>query len=163
MRRSLLVPLFVLACAPAASARVVVVAGGNRAATLVDVSTNAVAARVTLPGRTRTVAVAPDGSRAWFGVGSRVIAVDLASRAAALPIAVRGRISALTMSADGERLYAARRGAIDAIDTTTGAVAGAIRTGAAPIRALAASPDGTRLGDDRIVGLEGDDLLDGAR
>ena len=75
----------VLAClagalAPAAAARVVVVAGGDRAATLVDVSTNAVVARVALPGRARTVAVAADGSRAWVGVGSRVFPIDLASR-----------------------------------------------------------------------------------
>ena len=34
----------------------------------------AAVARVALPGRARTVAVAPDGSRAWFGVGSRVFA-----------------------------------------------------------------------------------------
>src|SRR5437773_2146790 len=39
----------------------------------------------------------------------------------------------------------ARLVAIDAIDTASGAIAGAIRTGAAPARALATSPGGTRL------------------
>src|SRR5512133_1061773 len=102
-RRSLVLPLALLACAPSAEARLVAIAGGDRTATFTDVSDNRVA-RVALPGRARTVAVSPDGSRAWFGVGSRVVAVDLASRSAAAPIALRGRITSLAISPDGERL-----------------------------------------------------------
>src|SRR5438046_3121682 len=134
MRRRLLVLLPALLCAPCAQARLVVIAGGDRAATFTDVSTNGVT-QVALPGRARAVAVSPDGSRAWFAVGSRVIAIDLSSRATAAPITLRGRISSLAISRDGERLYAARRGAIDTIETASGAIAGAIRTGAAPARA----------------------------
>ena len=95
MRRWSLLPLLALAaCAPQAQARVVAIAGGDRAATFAVVSTGSVA-RVELPGRARTVAVSPDGSRAWFGVGSRVVAIDLASRIAAPPIAAGGRDTVL--------------------------------------------------------------------
>src|SRR5690349_19131676 len=142
-RRSLLVSLAVLACTPAASARLVVVAGGDRAATFADVSCGAVS-QVALPGRARTVAVAPDGSRAWFGVGGRVVAVDLAARQAGAPIAVGRSVTALAASADGARLYAARRGGIAVIDTGNGAVVGSIVTGGAP-SGLAVSRDGARL------------------
>src|SRR6476659_7328824 len=115
MRRwSLLLPLLAVCAAPA-RARVVAIAGGDRAATFTDVSDGSVA-RVALPGRARTVAVAPDGSRAWFGVGSRVIAVDLAGRQAAAPISVGGRVTALAAAPDG-RVYAGRRGAIAAVGT----------------------------------------------
>src|SRR6476469_6701615 len=117
MRRwPLLLGLVVLACPPAACARLVAVAGADRAATFTDVSNGAVA-QVALPGRARTVAVAPDGSRAWFGVGSRVVAVDLASREAAPPIAAGGRVGALAVSPDGARVYTARPGGIAVIGT----------------------------------------------
>src|SRR6476646_5151926 len=138
MRRwPLLLGLVVLAWPPAACARVVAIAGADRAATFTDVSNGAVA-QVALPGRARTVAVAPDGSRAWFGVGSRVIAVDLAGRQAAAPISVGGRVTALAAAPDG-RVYAARRGAIAVVGTP-----GVILLHGTP-RALAISRGGTRL------------------
>src|SRR4051794_12285573 len=156
MRRTLplLALLALVACVPAASARVVVIAGGDRAATLTDVSTDRVAGRIALPGRARTVAVAPDGSRAWLGAGSRVVPVDLTARVAAAPIAIGARIPGLAVSPDGARLYAARRGQIATIDTAGPAVSGRIRTPGATARALTASRDGTRL-----AALSGDRLL----
>jgi hypothetical protein len=53
-----------LAVAPAAYARVVVVASGDAAATLTDVTTNKVVARVSVGGHTRAAAVAAAGTRA---------------------------------------------------------------------------------------------------
>src|SRR4051794_22136397 len=143
MRRSLplLALLALLACAPVAGARVVVVAGADRAATLTDVSTDRVAGRVALPGRARTVAVAPDGSRAWLGVGSQVVPVDLSARIARAPIPVGARVTALAVSPDGARLYAAVRGQITTIDTAGTAASGAIRTPGGTVRAIAASSD----------------------
>ncbi|MEN3281057.1 MAG: hypothetical protein V7607_2197, partial [Solirubrobacteraceae bacterium] len=70
-----------LAVAPAAHARVVVVATGDAAATLTDVTTNEVVARVGVGGHTRAAAVAPDGTRAYVGTGRRVVALDLGARA----------------------------------------------------------------------------------
>src|SRR5690349_393383 len=137
MRRwSLLLPLLAV-CAPPAHARVVAIAGGDRNATFADVSNGRVA-RVALPGRARTVAVAPDGSRAWFGVGSRVIAVDLATRQAAAPISVGGRVAALAAAPDG-RVYAGRRGGIAVVGTRD------VIHLRGPPRALAISRGGTRL------------------
>src|SRR6478609_2395927 len=139
MRRcSLLLGLVVLACPPAACARVVAIAGADRAATFTDVS-NGTVAEVALPGRARTVAVAPDGSRAWFGVGARVVPVDLASRQAGAPIRVGGRVTALAVSSDGARVYAARPGGIAVIGTSE-----VIHVDGTP-RALAISRGGTRL------------------
>src|SRR3954464_10997160 len=52
--------------APAAPpARVVLVATGDGAATLTDVATNQVVARIPVGGRTRATAAAPDGSRGY--------------------------------------------------------------------------------------------------
>src|SRR3954454_22123662 len=114
MRRSLplLALLALLACAPLAGARVVVVAGGDRAATLTDVSTDRVAGRVALPGRARTVAVAPDGSRAWLGAGRRVVPVDLTARTGGAPIPVGANVTGCPVPPDGARLYASRRGQV---------------------------------------------------
>ena len=134
----LLLGLVVLACPPAACARLVAIAGADRAATFTDVSNGAVA-QVALPGRARTVAVAPDGSRAWFGVGARVVPVDLASRQAGAPIRVGGRVTALAVSSDGARVYAARPGGIAVIGTSE-----VIHVDGTP-RALAISRGGTRL------------------
>jgi DNA-binding beta-propeller fold protein YncE len=150
MRRPLLSLALLAAAVPAASApaRVVVIAGGDRFATLTDVSTNAVVARVALPGRAHTVALAPDGSRAWLGAGRLLVPVDLATRAAGTPVVLRGRVTALAMSPDGTRLLAARRGAIDLVGE------GSIPTPGATARALAVSPDGTR-----VAALAGSRLL----
>jgi YVTN family beta-propeller protein len=137
--------LAALAVAPAADARVVVVASGDGAATLTDVTTNKVAARVAVGGRTRAAAVAPDGSRGYVAAGTRVVAIDLATRAIAGAANARGTVTAIAASDDGHRLYAARRGAIDVIDAPTMTVIASIALGAnARGTALAVSSDATR-------------------
>jgi DNA-binding beta-propeller fold protein YncE len=64
----------------AASARVVLVATGDGAATLTDVATNQVVARIPVGGRSRAAVAAPDGSRGYVAAGTRVLGIDLANR-----------------------------------------------------------------------------------
>src|SRR3954466_7160308 len=129
----------------AASARVVLVATGDGAATLTDVATNKVVTRIPVGGRSRAGAAAPDGSRGFVAAGTRVIGVDLTTLLPAGAATLPGAPAAIAVSADGQRLYAARRGAIDVIDATTFAVLGAIPL---PRRSnptsVAVSSDGTR-------------------
>jgi Ca2+-binding RTX toxin-like protein len=133
-----------LAVAPSADARVVVVASGDSAATLTDVTTNKVVARVAVGGRTRAAAVAPDGTRGYVATGRRVIALDLGTRAGVGTAVVRRTVSALATSSDGQRLYAARPGAIDVIDAPTMTVRASIALGRrSRPRSLAVSDDGT--------------------
>ena len=56
------VVLAALAVVPAAHARVVLVASGDSAATLTDVTTNKVVARIPVGARSRAAAIAPDGT-----------------------------------------------------------------------------------------------------
>ena len=133
-----------LAVAPAAYARVVVVASGDAAATLTDVTTNKVVARVSVGGHTRAAAVAADGTRAYVSTGRRVVALDLATRAVVASATTRGTVTALAASSDGQRVYAARAGAIDVIDASTMTVLASIALGRrSHPSSLALSDDGT--------------------
>src|SRR4051812_14585744 len=135
-----------LVLAPAAGARVLLVATGDANATLTDVSSGKVVARVAVPGRTRAVAVAPDGVRGYVAAGGSVAAIDLNGRAAAGTLALPGTPAALAISGDGMRLVAARRGALDVIDPATLTVIRSIALGTArkAPTALAVSADGTK-------------------
>src|SRR3954463_11080634 len=137
--------LSALAVVPAAHARVVVVASGDGAATLTDVTTNKVVARTGGGARPRAAAVAPDGTRGYVAAGRRIVAIDLASRAIVAGANAGGAVSGLAASDDGQRLYAARRGAIDVIDAPTMTVKASIALGAkARGTALAIDSDATR-------------------
>ena len=116
MRRTLLLPaltLFLLAAAPAAQARVMVVATGNAFATLLDVQSGALVARVPVAGGTRAVAVAPDGSRGYVAAGAGVAAIDLNARTRVGDVQLTGTPTAIAISASGHRLVAVRKGALD--------------------------------------------------
>src|SRR4051794_29095042 len=69
---ALLLLAAIAAAAPAAHARVMLVATGQATATLLDVQSGALVARVPVPGGTRAVAVAPDGVRGYVTAGARV-------------------------------------------------------------------------------------------
>src|SRR3954449_7137318 len=79
----------------AASARVVLVATGDGAATLTDVATNQVVARIPVGGRSRAVAAAPDGSRGYVAAGTRVLGIDLTTRLPVGAASLRGAPGAL--------------------------------------------------------------------
>src|SRR3954469_25932929 len=137
--------LSAFAVVPAAHARVVVVASGDGAATLTDVTTNRVVARIAVGARSRPAAVAPDGTRGYVAAGRRIVAIDLASRAVVAGVDAGGAVTGLAASDDGQRLYAARRGAIDVIDAPTMTLKASISLGAkASGAAMAVSSDATR-------------------
>ena len=144
--RRLLISTVLLCLIPAAApeARVVVVATGDGNVTLTEVSTNRIGARIGVGGRTRAVAVAPDGSRAYVATGNRVVAIDLAARRAVSTAALAGGITSLSISPDGARIYAGRTGAVEVVDTARMAPAGSIGLGGATPAQLAVSPDGAR-------------------
>ena len=71
------------------------------------------------PGRTRAVAAAPDGTRAYVASGRTVTMIDLAARIGAGSVLVPGVPLAMAVSPDGARVFAARKGAIDFVDTAT--------------------------------------------
>src|SRR4051794_1590918 len=137
--------LFALLAPAGAHARVVLVATGDGTATLTDVATNQVVARVPVGGRPRAAVAAPDGSRGYVAAGARVVGIDLATRLPVGEAALPGTPTALAVSADGLRLYAARPGALDVIDAPTYAVLFSIRLPrTSKPTALAVSGDGTR-------------------
>src|SRR3954465_2557287 len=105
-----------LLAAPVAQARVVVVATGTARAALIDIRTRVPALSPRLPGATRAVAAAPDGSRAYVSAGRGVAMIDLNSGLVVGGLPVQGVPAALAVSPDGQRLYAARKGGIEVID-----------------------------------------------
>src|SRR4051812_44544650 len=133
----------------AASARVAVVASGTTKAVLVDTGSNAVAGALALPGRTRAVAAAPDGTRAFVAAGNQVVAIDLAARARSGAIGLPSRPVALAVSSDGARILALRGRALELLDAATLARLGAINLKARGV-AVAIAPSGTRA----VVALE---------
>ena len=142
---SVLAVLSAFALVPAAHARVVVVASGDGAATLTDVTTNKVVARIGVGATSRAAAVAPDGTRGYVAAGRRIVAIDLASRAIVASVNAGGAVTGLAASDDGQRLYASRRGAIDVVDAPTMTVKASIPLGVkASGAALAISSDATR-------------------
>src|SRR3954462_12804791 len=138
----------------AASARVVLVATGDGAATLTDVATNAVVARIPVGGRSRAVAAAPRsragaagpaGSRGYVAAGRRILGIDLTTRLPVGAANIAGTPAALAVSANGARLYAARRGALEVIAAATFAALASIRLPrTSNPTSLAVSSDGTR-------------------
>src|SRR3954447_16093012 len=137
--------LFALLAPAGAHARVVLVATGDGTATLTDVATNQVVARIPVGGRSRAAAAAPDGARGDVAAGARGLGIDLTTRLAAGAATPAGAPSALAVSADGLRLYAARPGALDVIDSATFAVLASIRLPrTSNPTSLAVSTDGTR-------------------
>src|SRR4051794_41320408 len=105
-----LIALALLAPA-AASARVVLVATGDGTATLTDVATNRVVARIPVGGISRAAAAAPDGSRGYVAAGTPGLGIDLTTRLPAGAARPRCAPSAPALGADGARPFAAPPGA----------------------------------------------------
>ena len=142
--RPLLLAFAMLLCVPAAaSARVVIVATDTSNAVLIDTRTNAVVGSVALPGKTRAVAAAPDGTRGYLAAGATVSIIDLAARRGAGSATLPGTPLALAVTADGTQIWAARKGALDLVDIAT-----ARRIGE---RKLAGTPVDMAITDDRAV------------
>src|SRR4051812_34699494 len=161
---SVVVALIAAAVAPVAHARVMLVATGRPVATLLDVQSGALVARLPVGGATRAVAVAPDGVRGYVTAGAGIAAIDLNGRAKVGAVPLRRSPTALAMSGGGTRLVAARRGALDLIDPAALTVTRSVGLGARARRpgALAVSADSAKAVvaiDDRRIAIV--DLLGG--
>ena len=90
---------------PAASPSPPGARGGGRDqhdnAVLLDTRSNSALGSVALPGRTRAVAVAPDGGRAFVAAGATVSVIDLNARLGAGSILMGGSPLAVAVSPDG--------------------------------------------------------------
>ena len=67
-----------------------IVATGSSQVALLDTRTNTVSGMAATPGRTRAVAAAPDGTRAYVASGRTVTMIDLATRTGAGSVLVPG-------------------------------------------------------------------------
>src|SRR4051794_33694865 len=76
----LLALMLVLMGAPAAQARVTLVATGTPELAFLGIPGNDVVARLALPGPARAVAVSHDGARGYVTAGGEVVAVDVNAR-----------------------------------------------------------------------------------
>jgi DNA-binding beta-propeller fold protein YncE len=123
-----------------------VVATGNATATLLDVQSGALVARVPVAGGTRAVAVAPDGSRGYVAAGAGVAAIDLNARTRVGDVQLTGTPTAIAISASGHRLVAVRKGALDSIDPIAMTVTRSVNLGAKARKpaAVAISADGAK-------------------
>jgi Ca2+-binding RTX toxin-like protein len=134
MRRAAIVALLAIALgATSAHARVALLATGTNDVALLDVTTNQIVARPTLPGPSRAVAITRDGRRAFAAAGNGIAAFDLGMVPAAplpgtpAPFAVAaGDLGAPTVgvavSPGGASAYAAAGKRLFVLDATTLAV-----------------------------------------
>lgn len=110
----------IAATAPAAHARVAVVATGDDRPAITAFGGTDVVARPDVGGATRAVTASPDGARAFVAADRRVVRIDLTTnKAAGGTVDLGSNVVHLDISGDGGRIFAARRGAIDIIDATT--------------------------------------------
>jgi Ca2+-binding RTX toxin-like protein len=125
--RALLVGVVaLLASAPAAVARVALVATGTPQLVLLDITTRDVAARLPLPGPARAVAVSRDGRRGFVTAGGEVVAVDVNSRAETGRTQLGGaEIADIELAPSGTVLYAVEGARLLALDARTLAPVGA--------------------------------------
>ncbi len=153
------------AFAPAASARVTLVATGTSELSFIDVSTSDVAGRLALPGPSRALAISRDGQRGFVAAGNEVVAVDVNARAE-LARSTLGApaISDLELSPVGTSLYVVQGRRLAVLDPQTLVLRSSI----------ALNGDGTRIAIDGVgqraavvlangrvamLGLTGDGLL----
>ena len=110
------------ASAPAAQARVTLVATGTPELAFLGIPGNAVVARLALPGPARAVAVSRDGARGYVTAGGEVVAVDVNTRLETGRSALGPgppEISDLELSPGGETLYAVRGTQLLVLDAQT--------------------------------------------
>jgi Ca2+-binding RTX toxin-like protein len=144
--RILLLALVALGvAAPAASARVALLATGAPDVALLDVATSQIARRVALPGATTAVAVTRDGRTGFAAGGGAVIALDLRAATTVGPQALPGGaapIAGLGVSPGGASLYVVAGTRLLRLDARTLAV-GATTDLHGTALGLAVSRDGT--------------------
>ena len=136
--------LLALAVAPAASARVALVATGTPEAVFIGIPRNEVVARLALPGPSRAVAVSRDGNRGYVSAGSEIVALDVNHRSETGRSnwgAGQPEIIDLELARSGDVLYAVRGSQLLALDPLTLGQRAVVELGAVA-RQLAVAPDG---------------------
>ena len=119
-RALLVAAVALLGLAPAAAARVTLVATGTPELVLLDVTTREVAARLALPGPARAVVVTPDGRRGFVAAGGEVVALDVNSRTETGRTQLGGpEIADLELSRSGTSLYAVQGPRLLVLDAQT--------------------------------------------
>ena len=92
----------ILALAPAAGARVLLVAGNTPELTLVELSTDAIVARIAMPGPVTGVATSASGRRGYAAAGNTIVEIDIDRRAETRRVVLAGApVSALARARDG--------------------------------------------------------------
>jgi len=112
----------ILIGAPAASARVTLVATGTPELVFLGIPRNEVVARLALPGPSRAVAVARDGRRGYVSAGGEVVALDVNTRAEVGRSTLGPgppQISDIELSPGGETLYIVRGTQLLVLDAKT--------------------------------------------
>ncbi len=121
--------LVLAVAAPAAQARVVLVATGTPELAFLGIPANKVVARLALPGPARAVAVSRDGARGYVSAGGEIVAVDVNTRLETGRSALGGgppEISDLVLSPGGGTLYVVRGAQLLVLDAQTLAPRGVI-------------------------------------
>ncbi|MEJ7797764.1 MAG: calcium-binding protein [Solirubrobacteraceae bacterium] len=94
-----------LVLVPAASARVLLVAGGTPELPLIELSTDSVVARVAMPGPVTGVATSPFGGKGYAAAGTTVVEIDIDQRTETRRVVLAGApVSGLVTARDGRLL-----------------------------------------------------------
>ncbi|RAJ50750.1 putative repeat protein (TIGR01451 family) [Streptomyces sp. KhCrAH-43] len=123
---------------------------GSGTVSVVDPATDTVAATIAVGGAPRSVALAPDGTRAYVSDYSRnnskVSVIDTTTDTVTATIATGKNQEQLSVTPDGSRVYVANAGSasVSVIDTATETVSSTVPVSGSP-RGLAVSPDGSRV------------------
>jgi DNA-binding beta-propeller fold protein YncE len=108
--------------AHAASAPTLFMIGGASSVSIFDQTTFSEQGYVAAPGRTKSIAVSPDGTRAYVATAGGILVVNTATQ---LPVRhfVSNNAVILRLSPDGTKLYAANEnGSVWVYSTATGFV-----------------------------------------
>ena len=119
---ALLACALVLAGAPAATARVTLLATGTPELVFLGIPGSEVVARLALPGPSRAVAVTRDGKNGFVTAGGEVVAVDVNARSEKARSALGPgppAIADIELSPGGETLYAVRGRQLLVLDAKT--------------------------------------------
>lgn len=117
---------------------------GSNNLSVIDTSSNTVVATVPLGSQPNSVALTPDGSRAYVtNGGGDVWVLSTSSNAVLAKIVVGGYPSGIAITPDGTRAYVTKDNAnsVAVIDTSRNAVVATMNVGAAP-GGVAITPDG---------------------
>ncbi|MBA3749011.1 MAG: DUF1513 domain-containing protein, partial [Solirubrobacterales bacterium] len=119
---TLLALALTLTAAPAAQARVTLVATGTPQLAFLGIPNNEIVARLALPGPARAVAISRNGARGYVTAGSEIVALDVNTRLETGRSALGPglpEIADIDLSRGGETLYAVRGGQLLVLDAQT--------------------------------------------